>query len=294
MRAFQYLAPIAPFAFEAPGSVRELTGLMRAYGSSAKLIAGGTDLMIELKERLIEPKTVIDLSRLRPALAGVSLKGRTVRIGALTTFSELEVNPLVAKYAEALRVAASQVGTLQIRNLGTIGGNLATASPAADTAPPLIALSAKVHLLSDKGERTVPVEKFFTGVKRTVLSPYEFISAVELPAEEGVTSHWTRFARRNENVISVVSVAAAVELEGGRFSHGRISLGAVAPTPLLAGRSSTALNGSQADEETIQKIARLASSESKPISDVRAGAEYRRHLVYVLTKRILSLLAGVD
>ena len=215
-----------------------------------------------------------------------------MKIGALTTFGELERNPLVARFATALCEASSQVGTLQIRNLGTIGGNLANASPAADAAPPLIALSADVQLLSGRGERSVPVEQFFTGVKKNLLGSGEFISSVTLPARADVSSGWMRFARRRENVISVVSVAVCAELSSGRFGRSRVSLGAVAPTPILARESSKALEGRLADESTIELAARAAREECKPISDVRAGADYRRHLVYVLTKRVLSRLAA--
>ncbi|HUI86887.1 MAG TPA: xanthine dehydrogenase family protein subunit M [Nitrososphaerales archaeon] len=292
MNAFQYLAPIAPFEFEAPDSVQELLALLRDEGRGARLVAGGTDLMIGLKERLLQPKVVIDMSRLRPELAGVYLEEGLLHIGALTTFSELEADPLVARHATALGVAASQVGTLQIRNRGTIGGNLANASPAADAAPPLIALSALVRIRSSRGQRAVPVERFFTGVKTSGLLPDEVITSVELPVEDEARSWWARFARRNENVISVVSVAARAELNSGRFERCRISLGAVAPTPILATMASDALSGKSADGATIENAAKMASLESRPISDVRAGAEYRRHLVYVLTKRVLSKLVG--
>lgn len=287
------MAPIASFRYVAPQSTEDLLELLHAYGPRAKLIAGGTDLMIALKQRQVKPEVVVDLSALRFALAGISLKNGSLRIGAMTTYTDLERNPLVAKFARALSVAASQVGTFQIRNLGTLGGNLANASPAADAAPPLIALSAKVHVLSKRGERTIPIEELFSEVKRTVLSPDEFITSVEFPAKEHISSYWMRFARRNENAISVVSVAVSTEIRGDRFGESRISLGAVAPTPILARNSSSALEGSRVCKETIEKVASLAREESRPMSDVRAGAQYRRHLVYVLTKRTIAKLAEV-
>lgn len=293
MKSFQYLAPIASFRYAAPRSTEELLELLDVYGPRARIIAGGTDLMIALKERHAKPEVVVDLSPLRQLLGGISLKEGSLIIGAMATYSDLERNPLVVRFARALGLAASQVGSLQIRNIGTLGGNLANASPAADAAPPLIALSAKVHLLSRHGERTVPAEDLFSGVKRTVLSSDELITSVEVPAAERISSYWMRFARRNENALSVVSVAASATIDGDVFGVGRISLGAVAPTPILARRSSSAIEGNRVDGASIEKIASLAREESSPISDVRASAEYRKHLVYLLTQRVLSKVAGV-
>ena len=290
MKAFQYLAPVAPFGYVAPSTLAELFETLDAYGPKARVIAGGTDVMIALKLRLIRPEVVVDLSRLRSQLAGIVVKDSSLTIGAMTTYTEAERDQSVKRFARALAVAASQVGTLQIRNLGTIGGNLANASPAADCAPPLIALSAKVHIKGSGGERTLPVEEFFTGVKKSSLRPGEIVTSVEIPASERVSSFWMRSARRNENVISVVSVAVASRIQGNRFGESRVALGAVAPTPILAKESSSALSGSTVSKESIEKAASLAARECTPISDVRASAQYRRHLVGVLTRRTIEEL----
>ena len=289
--SFQYLAPIRPFDYEAPSNFRELLEALNNHGGKAKLLAGGTDLTIALKQRTVEPGTIIDMSGLRSELSGISVQDGKLRIGSMATYTSLERSPLVNKFARALSIAASQVGTYQIRNLGTIGGNLANASPAADTAPPLIALSAQVHVFSKRGERVIPVEALFSGVKKTVLSPDEVISSIEIPADERRSSHWMRFARRNENVISVVSVAVSSSEDKDRFVQSRIALGAVAPTPILASRSSSAMEGSPVSEETAERVASLAREESKPITDVRGGSDFRKHLVYVLTKRSVSKVA---
>jgi carbon-monoxide dehydrogenase medium subunit len=266
----------------------ELFEMLEAYGAKARMIAGGTDIMIALKHRLIRPEVIVDLSHLRAGLAGISVKDGALTIGAMTTYTEIERDQRVKRFARALAIAASQVGTYQIRNLGTIGGNLANASPAADSAPPLIALSARIHVLGKGGGRTIAAEDFFTGVKKSALLPGEIVASVEIPAEEGVSSFWMRSARRNENVISVVSVAVASEVEGDRFGTSRIALGAVAPTPILAKEGSSALTGSPVSQGTIEKAAILARSDCRPISDIRASADYRRHLVYVLTKRTIE------
>jgi len=293
MKSFQYLAPIAPFNYLRPNDMTELLEALNQYGSKAKLIAGGTDLTIALKLHSINPETIIDLSRLRPTLSGISLTKNSLRIGAMTTYTELELNPSVKRFARALSEAASQVGTYQIRNLGTIGANLANGSPAADTAPPLITLSAKVNLQSKSGERTMAVEDFFTGVKKTAIHPDEVITSIEIPQTQGVSSYWMRAAKRNENVISVVSVAVASQVKGNDFGTSRIALGAVAPTPILAKKSSEQLTGSPVTEEAIGAVAKCAGDESKPITDVRASAEYRRQLVRVLTRRSIKKVVNI-
>ena len=293
MKSFQYLAPIAPFNYLRPNDMGELLEALTQYGSKAKLIAGGTDLTIALKLRSIHPETIIDLSRLRPTLSGITLTKNSLRIGAMTTYTELELNPNVKRFARALSEAASQVGTYQIRNLGTIGANLANGSPAADTAPPLITLSAKVKLQAKSGERTMPVEDFFTGVKKTAIRPDEVITSIEIPQAQGVSSYWMRAAKRNENVISVVSVAVASEVKSNDFGNSRIALGAVAPTPILAKKSSEKLTGSPITEEAIDAVAKTAGDESRPITDVRASAEYRRQLVRVLTKRSIKKVVNI-
>jgi carbon-monoxide dehydrogenase medium subunit len=249
-------------------------------------------MTIALKQRLIKPKIVVDLNHVRGELSGITVEDGSLKIGATTTYTEIERNQQISRYARALSQAASQVGTFQIRNLGTIGANLANGSPAADSAPPLIALSAKIKVRSKRSERIIPIEDFFTGVKKTVLCPDEIITDIEIPIKNKTSSSWMRFAKRNENVISVVSVAAACEINQGAFGESRISLGAVAPTPILAKESSSKLTGKTINPETIEAAARTAKNECKPISDVRASAEYRRHLVYVLTKRTISQAAN--
>ena len=288
MKSFQYLAPIAPFDYLRPDNLNELLEALDEYGSRAKLLAGGTDLTIALKQRTIKPEVIIDLNHVRNEFSGIQLSKTSLRIGAMTTYTELETNPTVIRYARALSEAAAQVGTFQIRNLGTIGANLANASPAADTAPPLIVLNAKVRLRNKQREREMLVADFITGVKKTAIEPDEVITSVEVPVNELVSSFWMRTAKRNENVISVVSVAVAAEIESDHFGESKVALGAVAPTPILAKEASSKLTGSPISTDAIETVSKLAAKESKPISDVRASAEYRRHVVYVLTKRTVN------
>jgi CO/xanthine dehydrogenase FAD-binding subunit len=287
MKSFQYLAPIPHFDYLAPKTLSELFEILEAHGRDAAIIAGGTDLTVALKERTASPKVVVDLRHLRGELGGISVGKEVLRIGALATFSEIEASPLARKYANALREASANVGTLQIRTIATIGGNLATASPAADSAPPLIALGASVTILNRSGRRAIPVQSIFTGPKRNALQVGEIISSVDIPAVEEVRSAWTRAAVRKENVLSAVSVAVAAEVNHGKFGASRIALGAVAPTPILAETASKAMTGSRATAEQAESVAALAAEDARPISDIRASALYRKHLVHVLTRRLI-------
>ena len=287
MKTFQYLAPIPAFEYVAPRTLSELFEILDGHGKEIQVIAGGTDLIIALKERAVAPEIVVDLGRLRNELGGVSVEDGVLRIGALATFSQIESSPFVARYANALRQAAANVGTLQIRSIATLGGNLATASPAADSAPPLIALGATVTLLSGSGQRSLPAQSVFAGPKRNGLRPGEIVSSVEIPANEEIRSAWTRSAVRNENVLSTVSVAVALAVKDGRFGPSRVALGAVAPTPILAEKATAAITGSEATEDQVKRVAVLAAEDARPISDIRASAHYRKRLVFVLTKRLI-------
>lgn len=294
MKSFQYLAPIPRFDYVVPKTLSDLLEMLDGQGKETTVIAGGTDLMLALKERTVFPDTVVNLGHLKGELGGIGVSNGVLRIGALATFSQIELSPFVVRYANALRQGAANVGTLQIRSIATLGGNLATASPAADSAPPLIALGASIILLSKSGQRVLPVENFFTGPKKNVLRSGEIISSVEIPAKDSVSSAWIRGAVRKENVLSTVSVAVATSVRDGKFGTSRIALGAVAPTPILAEKSSAMMSGSEATAEQAGKVASLAVADSRPISDIRASESYRKHLVYALTKRlILQLLSEV-
>jgi CO/xanthine dehydrogenase FAD-binding subunit len=294
LKSFQYLAPIPRFDYLAPRTLSELFEILGSHGKEAAIIAGGTDLTIALKERTVSPRVVVDLRHLRGELGGIAVGKGVLRIGAMATFSEIEASPLAARYANALREASANVGTLQVRTIATLGGNLATASPAADSAPPLIALGANVTILSRSGKRTLPIQSIFTGPKRNALQVGEIVSSVEIPAIEGVRSAWTRAAVRNENVLSAVSVAVATTLQHGRFGASRIALGAVAPTPILAETASKTMTGSEATAEEAERVAALAAEDAKPISDIRASARYRKHLVQVLTRRLIMKVVTED
>jgi carbon-monoxide dehydrogenase medium subunit len=182
------------------------------------------------------------------------------------------------------------MGSLQVRNLGTIGGNLCNASPAADTAPPLLVLNAKVKVRSINKQRLVPLQEFFMGPGKTTLTPEEILTEVQIPLIKPTgNSYFIKFGRRNAFTLSIVSVATLVKVENGVFDDIRIALGSVAPTPIRASKAEEHLIGHKVNEQVIDDGVNVVANEVKPISDVRASAEYRRDMAYVLTKRAISL-----
>lgn len=262
------------------------------HGERARIVAGATDLMLEL-QRKVRPNVdvLIDVTRI-PGLNEIVLKDGWVHIGPTVLHSQAEVSPLLRQYGFPLAQASFGVGSPQIRNRGTIAGNLVTASPANDTIVPLMALGAQVTLRSVRGERTVPLSEFYTGVRRTVMAPDEMLTDIAFPAmqpnQRGV---FLKMGLRKAQVISVVSAAAVLALEGEVVQEAKITLGAVAPTIIRAPEAEAFLRGKRLDEATVAEAARLAAEAARPIDDLRASAAYRRRMVAVLVKRALQRLA---
>ncbi len=273
-----------------PGSVEECVRALAERGGGAKAVAGGTDLVPQMKNGVLNPACVIDLSGLA-ALRGVATaNGAGLRIGACVTARELELHPEVrARYA-ALADGAALVGSVQIRNLATLGGNLCNAAPSADMAPPLMALDAEAVIASPRGERRVPLGTFFQDVRRTVLAADELLVALVVPAPAaGSGGSYIRHTPRRELDIAVVGVASQVTVANGRCVKARIALAAVAPTPLRATAAEQALEGQALTPGLIERAAGLAVEAARPISDQRGSAEFRTHLVRVLTRRTLTM-----
>jgi CO/xanthine dehydrogenase FAD-binding subunit len=228
-----------------------------------------------------------------PELRGISRESGTLRLGALTTITELHGDPLVAESAPLLSEAADHFASDQVRNMATVGGNICNASPAGDMLVPLIALGAEVELASGKGNRVVALEDFFIGPGRTVRQPHELLIAVKIPLPP--PSHVARFAKfgtRPALDISTVSVAVAGVRRNGALSEVRVAFGAVAPTPVRGRATETVLEGRALNAATVASAARAAADEVKPISDVRATAWYRKEMLHNLTKRLLSHVAN--
>ncbi|MEM3631708.1 MAG: xanthine dehydrogenase family protein subunit M [Conexivisphaerales archaeon] len=289
MKPFQYLSPIQEFEYLKPRTLDEALSIVSKFNGVAKVIAGGTDLTIALKELLVKPQAVVDINGLKE-IRYIRDDGGIIRIGALTTFDEIYRSGLINKYARCLAQAAYNVGTWQIRNLATLGGNIANASPAADGATPLISLDAHVHIKSINNERDVPIIDMFLGPKKSALNSNELITEVYFKKDELANCGWARIGRRNANTISVVNVAVNISLADGKYRAARIGLGSVGPTPLYAKKASEYLIGKEASSATISQAAKIAMDESNPISDIRGTKIYRLSMVKYLTEKLLNNL----
>jgi carbon-monoxide dehydrogenase medium subunit len=259
------------------------------YAPHSRLLAGGTDLLVDLKTARVSFNHLVSLNRL-DALRGVSEIGGGMRIGALTTVSELGRSSAVRERFAAILDATTRMAAVQIRNVATVGGNIASAVPCADLPPILTVLNASVVLWSPAGQRNVPLEAFFTGPRQTILRPSEILTAVHVPRiPPGFGAAYARFGLRDGNTIAVAAVAASLQLHAdGTVKNVRIVLGAVAPIPKLVGSAGTELIGRLPDDGAFDHVADLAMKAAEPISDVRGSADFRRELVRVLTKRALA------
>jgi carbon-monoxide dehydrogenase medium subunit len=274
MRRFEY--------FE-PRTLDEAAKLV-SFGN-AQVLAGGTDLLVEIKEQLRRVDRVVNIKKI-PGIAGLLYDSRAgLRIGALVTAREVEVSPFILQHYASLAQAARELGSIQVRNRATIVGNVCRASPSADTLPPLIADGATIRLFGGKGVRELPLEEFFTGPGKTVLHADELVTELVVPAPPPRTGKvYLKHGRRKAMELATVGVAVTLSLNGDV----RIVLGAVAPTPIRAKKAEEILRGKKLGEDLIAKAAQAAADESRPISNVRASAEYRRDMVRVLTRRALK------
>ena len=281
------------FEFFEPETIEEASDLLTKYNGTAELLAGGTDLIIEMKARTATPEHVISLEKI-PGLTGIDYDEESgLRIGALTKMRTLENDPIIRERYTALAEGAGEVGGVQIRHLATIGGNISHGSPAADTAAPLLALGAQVKIASADGERTVPIETFFVGPGQTVLKTGEIVTAFECPARSANQgSQYIKQKIREVMDLAFVGVASSATADNGAVSDVKIGLSAVAPTPLRATDAEAIVNGNSMTTELLQQAAAAASAQSSPISDLRCSAEHRREMVGVLTRRTLQ--AAVD
>src|SRR5262245_13283031 len=240
-----------------------------------------------MKNGLIKPGVVVDLSGV-PPLRRLRVDRQGLRVGAAVTAREIEQHDGVRSGYPALAESGALVGSVQIRNLATVGGNLCNAAPSADMAPPLIALEAEAVIAGPQGQRRVPLASFFQGVRRTVLAPEELLVELVVPAPGPRSSgNYLRHTPRRELDIAVVGVASQLTLSDGVCAKARIALAAVGPTPVRAQTAERALEGQAVTAGLIERAAELAADSARPISDQRGSADFRRHLVQVLTRRTL-------
>ena len=278
------------FELSLPRTVDDCLKILSERGGEAKLVAGGTDLLPQLKNGLLKPAYVVDLSGV-PALKAVSsANGQGLRLGSAVTARAIELDPQIrARYA-SLAESGAMVGSVQVRNLATVGGNLCNAAPSADMAPPLLALDAEAVIVGPKGERRLPLAAFFVGVRNTVLAAEELLLELVVPSPGPHSGgHYLRHTPRRELDIAVVGVASQLTLRDGLCGKARIALASVAPTPVRAAAAEAALVGQPVTPALIERAAELAIDAARPISDQRGSADFRRHLVRVLTRRTLTV-----
>ena len=277
------------FEYFAPKTIDEACSLLSQYKQQAKVIAGGTDLLVQMKRKEALPKYLINIRGIADQDYIFHDGKEGLRIGAQATIRSIETSPLVGEKFGILAQAASQLGIVQVRNRGTIGGNLCNAAPSAEMAPPLIALGARVKIRAANGERIVPIEDFFTGPGQTVLKPNELVTEIQvpdLPPQSGGV--YIKHSIRKAQDLAIVGVGAITTMDKDVLSDVKIALGAVAPTPIRAKKAEEILKGKKPESDLLEKAGLAASQEASPIDDVRGSAEYRRKMIRVLVKRAIK------
>ncbi|MDR0840824.1 MAG: xanthine dehydrogenase family protein subunit M [Christensenellaceae bacterium] len=281
---------IEPFVYYTPAAVAEAVQLLGQR--SAKLIAGGTDVLVQMQEGLLSPEALVDISGI-DALKGIREETEHVVIGAAATHHEvMEWAHNLPQYA-ALAEASGSVGTPQVRNIATVAGNLCNAVPSADLGAPVLLYNSSLTLASANGSRQLPAIEFFTGPKKTALLPGEMVLSIRLTAPPvGCASAYCKHGPRKASDLAMVGVAAMVGLDdNSAVTSLVIGLNAVAPTPILV-QGCEQLVGQVMSLSLLDRCARMAAQQCRPITDYRAGAEYRRDMVGVLTKRALERCAA--
>lgn len=281
-------------SYLAPKSKAELVACLADANGKAKILAGGTDIIPNMLNKLYQVETLIDIRQIEDLKGILQQESGGLRIGAATTMKALEESPLIAEHYRALHKSAMEVGSPQIRAMATIGGNICNASPAADTPPALVALSATAILAGKDGQREIPIETFIEGNRIVDLRPGEFLEALSLPAPRlKSTSRFGLITHRAAVEIDVASLAVHLALDdAGKVADVKIAMGSVAPVPLRARSAEQLLMGHLPDAILIEKAAEKCADESKPIDDVRGSAAYRRHLIKVLAVRMIRETLG--
>lgn len=278
------------FSYAAPQSVGEAVALLAENGRDAKALAGGTDLLVRIKRNLLAPKLLVDLAGIQE-LRGIEVTEQGLRIGSMVAHAQIASSPLIRNQAPAVAEASAAVGSVQTRNLGTLGGNLVSCVPSIDGAPALLALDAVVTVADPDGRRQMPLQELLLEPHCSALAPDELLLEIVIPYRNlGKAASFEKYRRRKGLSLAVVNAAAVVELDaaGDRISRVAIGLGAVAPTTIRARAAESFLTGKLADAKTLAEAAKIAAQETSPIDDFRASAQYRRDLVVVLTRRALD------
>jgi carbon-monoxide dehydrogenase medium subunit len=281
----------AQFEYVAPTTVEEALSALAEGGEDAKVIAGGQSLLPVLRMRLNVPSVLVDLGRIE-SLRGVRDDGDAIVVGAMTTHSAVYHDPLVREHATVLCEAIEQLADPQVRHRGTFGGALAHADPAGDLGAPVLALGATFTVTGSGGSRTVEADDFFQDLFTTAVGDGELLTEIRIPKYTGWGGHYEKFVRVAHQW-PIVAVAAAVKTEGGTISEARVGLTNMGSTPLRARAVEAALAGQPATDEAVRAAAASAAEGTNPPSDLNGGADYRRHLATVLTRRAVLAAAGV-
>jgi carbon-monoxide dehydrogenase medium subunit len=287
---------IRDFRYHAPETVEEACDLLATYRDAAPL-AGGTDLLVELKQGKRHHEDIVSLTGI-PELKSISLDGDRLSIGANVTHTRLKTSSLVREHWPAIGEATGAIATTQIRNTATVGGNLCTAASCSDTAPILLALEAELELVSSRGKRSLSLEDFFIFHHKTALEDGEILTRILVPlAAPGTGAAFEKFGLRDSAAVAVASLAARVGVRAGLLTGVRIVMGAVAPTPRISRQAAELLEDTPVDQlstgsPVLEEVGRVVAREAEPIDDIRGSAEYRRQLLAVLTQRVLVEALG--
>lgn len=278
--------------YVAPDSLKEAVALLTKHREKATVAAGGTDLLVQMKNSKRSPGVLVNLQNIKELDYIRYTGGKGLEIGALTSVSDVSKSTVIRSRFNVLAQAAGMLGTPAIRDKATVCGNLCNAAPSADMAPAFIVLNARIKIMAKNGTRLVNVADFFTGPGKTAVKPGEIVVAVQVPEMPlGSGAVYLKHTRVKGADLAVVGVAALVVMDGDIIKEVRIALGAVAPTPIRAGEADRLLIGKKLNEKLLEEAGQAAASQAKPIDDVRGSAEYRRKLVVVLVKRAVKQAA---
>jgi CO/xanthine dehydrogenase FAD-binding subunit len=281
--------PVEP-PIETPRTLTEAYAILA--GGPHRAIAGGTDVMVQITGELgSPPDRMIDLWRL-DELRGISADARAITLGALTTYTQIRRSAVCRDHVPALVEAAATIGAAQIQNRGTLGGNVANASPAGDTLPVLLATDAQIVVGGSRGERTIPASEFWVAYRRTALQPDELVLRVVIPIVPGREVRFRKIGTRRAQAISKVVMALAWRDAGGRWSDVRAALGSVADRPIRASATEAVLEGASPSSETADRAAAALAAELHPIDDVRSTADYRRAVASRVLHRLIRDAGG--
>ena len=275
------------FDYHAAASVEEASNLLGSLGTEAKLIAGGTDVMRMMKEGTLALKSLISITGLKDLKSITHDQEKGVVIGALATHNEVMLSPVLQEKYMSVCETAHHMANNQIRNIGTIGGNIANAVPSADFLPILIALGAEITLQTSSGSRSMPLEDFFVGPRQSVIKQDEILTEIIIPEKGFSGSNYHKFGLRRSGALAVVGVAVAVTMEDNLCKDVRIALGAVAPTPVRVPEVEELLRGREISAALLEEAGQVAAANCRPIDDIRGSKEYRQDMVRVFTRRTL-------